>query len=126
MISPELVRQWLSGPPGWELEACEIDPRPGGAYNCIWREDDATEMRMHGVYQEVSPPERIVRTEKFEPPWYPGGAVGTLELDERDGRTTLTLTMRYDSRAARDGALTAPVAQSIAAGYDRLAGLLRE
>ena len=29
---PELVTQWLLGPPGWSMPVCEIDLRVGGAY----------------------------------------------------------------------------------------------
>ena len=57
-------------------------------------------MGMGGVYREIVPPERIVATERFDESWYPGGAVSTLALAEQGGRTTLTLTVRYEYRAA--------------------------
>jgi uncharacterized protein YndB with AHSA1/START domain len=81
-------------------------------------------MGMGGVFREIVAPQRIVATEKFDEAWYPGEAVGTLELVERADRTTLTQTMRYESRDARDAVLKSPMEQGVAASYDRLAELL--
>jgi uncharacterized protein YndB with AHSA1/START domain len=56
----------------------------------------------------------------------PGEALNTTALTERDGRTTLTLTMLFDSREARDGALGSGMEKGVAISYDRLADLLAE
>jgi uncharacterized protein YndB with AHSA1/START domain len=45
-------------------------------------------------------------------------------LTEQDGKTTLTLTVRYESREARDTVLKTGMTRGIGASYDRLAGLL--
>jgi hypothetical protein len=50
--------------------------------------------------------------------------VGTFLLAEEGGKTTLTQTMVYESREARDAVLKTPMEQGVAAGYDRLAELL--
>ncbi|HEY1381288.1 MAG TPA: SRPBCC family protein [Gemmataceae bacterium] len=122
---PELVKRWLLGPPGWSMPVCTIDLRVGGRYRYVWRQDaDGTEMGMGGVYREIVPPERIVCTEKFDQSWYPGEAVGTVVLVENDGVTTLTQTILYESKEARDAVLKSPMEQGVAAGYDRLAELL--
>jgi uncharacterized protein YndB with AHSA1/START domain len=81
-------------------------------------------MGMRGIYREVVPPARLVATEVFDESWYPGEAVDTLELVERDGRTILTVTVRYESREARDAVLQSPMEQGVAAGYDKLAEVL--
>jgi uncharacterized protein YndB with AHSA1/START domain len=75
---------------------------------------------MGGVYREVVPPERIVATEVFDEAWYPGEAVDTIVLVERDGQTTLTQTILYNSRATRDAVLKSPMQTGMAASYDRL------
>ena len=121
---PELLQRWLGVHAGWSWAVCEIDLRVGGAYRYVWRGPDGAEMGMGGVYREVVPPERIVATEKFDQSWYPGEAVSTVTLVERDGRTTLTLTVRYESREARDAVLASPMEQGVAAGFDKLAALL--
>jgi uncharacterized protein YndB with AHSA1/START domain len=122
---PELVQRWLLGPDGWSMPVCEIDLRVGGRYRYVWRHDrDGTDMGMGGVYREIVAPERIVVTEVFDDPWYPGEALGTLVLVEQGGKTTLTQTMLYESRATRDAVLKSPMESGVAASYDRLAELL--
>jgi uncharacterized protein YndB with AHSA1/START domain len=121
---PELVKRWLLGPDGWSMPVCEIDLRVGGSYRYVWRHANGNEMGMGGVYREIVTPERLVATEKFDESWYPGEAVGTIVLDERGGQTTLTQTMLYESREARDAVLNSPMEEGVAVGYDRLAALL--
>ena len=122
---PDLVRQWLLGPPGWSMPVCEMEVRVGGTYRWVWRHDsNGTEMGMGGVYREIVAPERLVTTERFDEAWYPGEALNTLVLIERAGRTTLTQTMRYESRAARDAVIKSNMEHGVAASYDRLADLL--
>jgi uncharacterized protein YndB with AHSA1/START domain len=121
---PALVRQWLSGLEGWTMPVCEIDLRVGGRYRYVWRkEKTGEEMSMGGVYREVVAPERIVATEKFDPAWYAGEAVDTFVFAEKGGRTTLTQTVRYESKEARDTALESSV-DGVAASFDRLEKIL--
>ena len=121
---PELVRQWLLGPPGWTMPVCEIDLRVGGKYRYVWRHANGNQMGMGGVHREIVVPERIIVTEKFDQPWYPGEAVGTLVLAEQGGRTMLTQTILYESREAREAVLKSPMEEGVAVGYNRLADLL--
>jgi uncharacterized protein YndB with AHSA1/START domain len=122
---PDLVRQWLLGPPGWSMPVCEMDVRVGGTYRWVWRHDtNGTEMGMGGVYREIVAPERLVTSERFDDAWYPGEALNTLVLIEQGGRTTLTQTMRYESRDARDAVIKSNMEKGVAASYDRLADLL--
>jgi uncharacterized protein YndB with AHSA1/START domain len=122
---PELVKHWLLGPPGWSMPICEIDLRVGGVYRYVWRRDsDGSEMGMGGVYREIVAPERLVATEKFDQAWYPGEAVGTTVLVEQDGKTTITQTVLYQSREARDAVLKSGMERGVAASYDRLAELV--
>ena len=121
---PELVKQWLLGPPGWSMPLCEIDLRVGGKYRYVWRNVNGNEMGMGGVYREIVAPARIVATERFDESWYPGEAVGTVVLVEQGGMTTLTQTLLYESREARDAVLKSPMEEGVVAGYDRLAELL--
>ena len=117
---PELLKRWLGVHNGWTLDVCEIDLRVGGAYRYVWRGPGSEEMGMGGVYRDIVRPERIVSTEKFDQSWYPGEAVGTMTLDERDGKTTMTTTVLYDSREARDVVLQSPMEHGVAAGYNEL------
>ncbi len=122
---PELVKQWLLGPPGWSMPICEIDLRVGGAYRYVWRQSsDGSEMGVRGAYREVVPQQRLVCTELFDEAWYPGEALITTTLTEQGGKTTLTLTVLYESREARDTVLKSGMERGVAASYDRLAELL--
>jgi hypothetical protein len=50
--------------------------------------------------------------------------VGTVVLTEKDGKTTLTQTVLYQSAEAREAVLKSPMESGVAAGYNRLAELL--
>jgi uncharacterized protein YndB with AHSA1/START domain len=121
---PELVRQWLLGPPGWSMPVCEIEFRVGGRYRYVWRRDNGDEMGVGGVYKEIVAPERIVATERFDQSWYPGEGLGTILLVEQGARTLMTQTLTYESREARDGVLKSPMESGVAISYDRLETLV--
>ena len=120
MTKPELMKRWFGVFGGWTLDVCEVDLRVGGSFRYLWRGPDGAQMGMRGVYREVVPPERIVNTEQYDEAWYPGGAVETLVLTEKAGKTTITATVRYDSREVRDAVLKSPMESGMAAGYDNL------
>ncbi|HKV63573.1 MAG TPA: SRPBCC family protein [Candidatus Acidoferrum sp.] len=124
LTKPELVKKWLLGPPGWTMPVCEIDLRVGGAYRFLWRGPDGAEMGTRGVCRELAPPERFVATERFDDPWYPGESLVTYVLAEQGVITTLTLTVQYESREARDGVLKTPMEHGVAMSYDRMEQLL--
>jgi len=125
LTKPELLQRWLLGPDGWSMPVCEIDLRVGGRYRYVWRHTtNGKEMASGGVYREIVPPDRLVSTEKFEDPWYPGESLVTYALVEQGGKTTLTCTMRLESREIRDAVLKTPMEQGVAASYDRLAEIL--
>jgi uncharacterized protein YndB with AHSA1/START domain len=123
---PELVRRWLTGPPGWEFVVCEIDLRAGGAYRWVWRNQAGKEMGLGGVYRQVVAPERIVNTQLFDDDWTGGEAIGTLVLTESNGKTTVSDTILYASKKVRDEILKSGMERGVAASYDRLDGILAE
>jgi uncharacterized protein YndB with AHSA1/START domain len=127
MTQPELIRRWLFLPPSWTMIRCEEDVRVGGAYRWEWAGPDGKiAMAMGGVYREVVPHERLVRTEKFEFGCQPqaGEQLGTLEFVEQGGGTLVKITVVYPSKDARDAALASGMEQGMAAGYDKLEALL--
>jgi uncharacterized protein YndB with AHSA1/START domain len=122
---PELLSRWLLGPPGWTMPVCEIDLRVGGAFRIVWRGPGGIEMGMGGVYREIAPPMRLVHTELFDVDWTGGETLVTTVLAERDGGgTSVTVTVLYASREARDAALRTGMERGMAASYDRLAEML--
>jgi uncharacterized protein YndB with AHSA1/START domain len=118
---PELVQRWLLGPDGWSMPVCEIDLRVGGGYRYVWRKDRTGEqMTLTGTFREILPPERLVHTERFEDPWYPGEAVITTVFEEQGGRTTMRQTMLLISREARDAVLKSGMETGVERSYQRL------
>jgi uncharacterized protein YndB with AHSA1/START domain len=125
LTRPALVKRWLLGPDGWSMTTCDIDLTVGGTYRYVWRrESDGAQMGMSGMYREIVPPERLVATERFDDPWYPGEALGAIVLLEADGRTLLEQTLRYESWQARDAVLASPMEDGLTRSYQRLASVV--
>jgi uncharacterized protein YndB with AHSA1/START domain len=126
MSKSEFLKRWLLGPPGWEMTVCENDMKVGGSFCHVWRKDDGTEMKMRGVYREIVPPERVVRTESFEFGCNAqmGEQLATLVLTESNGRTALNLTVLYPSKEARDATIASGMERGVGASYDRLDKIL--
>lgn len=127
LTRPEHVRAYFAAT---ELEVCEIDLRVGGGYRFegYIMEDDTETCAFHGTYLEVTRPARLVETWVFE--GRPDDeAVETVELEESDGVTTVTVTLAFADRATRDSTVwTGPdgthAADGIQGGDDRLERLL--
>jgi uncharacterized protein YndB with AHSA1/START domain len=117
---PELVKQWMLGPPGWSMPVCEIDLRVGGRLRYVWRNNDGREMGLNGVYREITPTDRLVHTELFDEDWTGGETVVTTLFTENSGKTTLAMTVRYASREVRDNVLKSGMETGVAESFDRL------
>lgn len=122
LTEPALLSRWMLGPPGWTMTVCEIDLKVGGSFRYVWKNTDGIEMAMRGTYREIVAPERIVNTEQFEFGCAPQACeqMGTAVLTEENGVTTLTTTILYPSKEARDGTIASGMERGVAAGYDRL------
>ncbi|MGH9161999.1 MAG: SRPBCC domain-containing protein [Vicinamibacteraceae bacterium] len=124
LTTPDVLKRWMHGPDGWTLALCEMDLRVGGAFRYVWKKANGGEMGMGGVFREIAPPERIVHTELFDEDWTGGETVVTTTLTEHGATTTLTLTILYASKAARDQALETNFAAGMEAAYRALDDLL--
>jgi len=120
---PEHLQQWMLGPAGWTMPVCEMDLRPGGAYRFVWRKEDGTEMTITGTVREVEAPERMVSTEEWGGDW--PEALNTIEFTEDGGKTTLTVTVLYPTKDARDAAVQTGMTDGMATSYDLLEEHLR-
>ncbi|HTN63140.1 MAG TPA: SRPBCC family protein [Devosia sp.] len=123
---PALIRRWLNGAPGWTMPVCEFEPRTGGKYRYEWQSPEGTIMGMGGVIREIEPVERIVTSELFDEDWTGGETISTIILTEANARTTLTNTIVYSSRQARDGALASPMADGMEFSFSKLDTVLAE
>jgi uncharacterized protein YndB with AHSA1/START domain len=120
--TPQHLQQWLLGPEGWTMPICELDARPGGAWRYVWRKADGSEMTLSGIVKEIVRPERMVTTERWGPEW--PETINTVVFTESAGQTTITVTVRYPSKEARDAALQTGMKEGMDQGFARLDRLL--
>lgn len=118
-----LLKRWFGLFGGWSLAVCEIDLKIGGPFRFVWRNPEGQRMGMSGFYREIVVPERIVHSELYDD--YPGESLVTTLLNERDGKTTLTSTILYESREIRDAVLKSGMERGVTASYENLDRLLR-
>lgn len=119
---PELLKQWLLGPPGWEMVVCNVAKKSGDRYRYEWRNTTTGhQFGTGGVCREVTP-ERIVYTEVMD--GQPGESLVTTTFVEESSKTTVTMTLLFDSGETRDVALKSGMERGVAASYDRLEELL--
>jgi uncharacterized protein YndB with AHSA1/START domain len=115
---PEYMKRWY-GNSCCELELCEMDVRPGGAWRRVLRMQDGTTIGFHGVYREVTYPTRVVFTEVFEPvPDHP--SVVTVTLSEQDGKTFVRVEQLHDSVESRDAHIASGMEPGMRETLDRL------
>lgn len=125
---PELVKRWLLGPPGWTMPVCEMDLRVGGKFRWRWRNADGAEFGFAGEFREVVRPSHIVHTQSYDPGTV-GGSMGaealiTADLTEKNGVTTYRTTIRYQSKADRDAAMSTGMTNGMEQSFLQLDSLL--
>ena len=125
MTKPEHVKRWWGClGEGYSVPVCEIDFRPGGRWRFVNRHPQG-EAVFYGVYREIAAPERLVFTEIYEPfPDVESIVIST--LTEENGKTRLTVTVRYPSLDVRDMVIKTGMAKGAGISYDRLDDLVRE
>ncbi len=118
---PELFTQWL-GPRGYLMTLETFEPKGGGAYRYIHQDKDGSAYAFHGVFHEVTAPERIIQTFEFE--GMPEKGHVTLETARFEalpgGRTRLTIQSIFQSVEDRDGMLQSGMEHGVNDGYERL------
>jgi uncharacterized protein YndB with AHSA1/START domain len=126
MSKPEHIKRWWGIlDKGYSVPACEVDLRPGGAWRFVNRTPRGEVVAFYGVYREITPPERMVFTEIFEP--FPDSeSVVTAVFTEENGKTRLTLTSLYPSLEVRDMVLKSGMERGAAISYDRLEEVARQ
>lgn len=117
---PARFARWW-GPWGHANPEVRLDVRPGGRWEVMHRTVGGDVHRFHGQYVAVEPPRRLVQTMRWEDST---PSEEMLQLVERDGRTTVTATARYDWLAVRDMVLNSGMMEGAQQTYDRLADLL--
>ena len=102
--NPDLFKRWwVPEGAGLTLLSCEMDARTGGKYRLVFAHPAAPDgMAFFGTYQEVIPGKRMVWSNEESGDQ---GGVTTVVFEERDGRTFVTYSERYQTAEALDDAL---------------------
>lgn len=102
-----------------------MEVKPGGTWRFVQRDAAGNVFAFHGVYHDVTAPERCVQTFEFE--GVPGhAALETSTFEEFDGKTKLTQQSVFQSVADRDGMVQSRMEEGASESMDRLAELLAE
>jgi uncharacterized protein YndB with AHSA1/START domain len=101
--TPELLKRWWAPKStGVTLVSCEADVRVEGKYRFEFGHPASEQtMAFFGKYLEVTPHSRLVWTNEESD----DGAVTTLTLEEKEGKTLLVIQELYPSKEALDRTL---------------------
>lgn len=118
---PELMKQWLLGPDGWEMTECVVATEVGQTYRTSWAPIGDTEGQPFGFEGEallIDAPRRSVNTERMI--GMPVETLNDLNLYEEDGATLITLYIEYPDKETRDMILATGMADGMETSYARL------
>lgn len=126
-IDPKLYTQWL-GPRGLTMTLEIFEPKNGGMWRYIQKDQEGNEYAFHGVSHEVTAPERIISTFEFEGLPEKGHVIlETARFEALPGdRTKLTSQSVFQSVVDRDGMLHSGMEEGVNDSYDRLDELLEK
>lgn len=121
---PALFVRWM-GPRYLTTTIDVMEAKTNGRWRMIHRDPDGNEYAFHGVYHEVTAPERIVQTFEFE--GMPGHvSLETATFEDLGGRTLVTGHSVFQSVADRDGMVASGMEVGVNDSNERLAELLAE
>jgi uncharacterized protein YndB with AHSA1/START domain len=118
---PQMIPNWW-GPRELATTVERLEARTGGIWRFVQRDPDGNVHAFHGVFHEVSAPQRIVRTFEYE--GTPGRVMlETVAFDEVAGRTKLITQSVFQTLADRDQMVAAGMERGVVDSMERLAQL---
>lgn len=120
---PTMLPKWM-GPAKYEMTTSESNNRAGGKYRWAWDLGDDNELVITGRILDMDEPARVVTAEYMQP--FPDPSFNLLVLNEKAGKTTVSVHMVFPNPEARDGALASGMQDGMDEGYARLDALLAE
>ncbi len=122
-VDPRALAEWW-GPEEYQNTVDRWEPRSGGAWRIVQRAPDGTEHPFRGVFQEIVPAKRLTWTFEYEPA---AGHIATQALTfdpAPGGKTKLTVRVRFDNQADRDGMLASGMEWGMRQSYEQLDDVL--
>ena len=101
--TPEHLMEWFTPAP-WTVASCEIDLRPGGAFNVVMRSPDGELFPNVGCCLEVVPNERLVTTDALLPGYRPAEnpfMTAIITMEAHAGGTRYVAMARHRDVASR-------------------------
>lgn len=119
---PSLVPRWW-GPRRLKTVVDKFDFRVGGAWRYIQTDNDGNSFAFNGVYKEIDEPRLISNTFEFEP--MPGHILTETSIfEEVDGKTTMFVTVQYDSLEDLEGMVATGMEKGSRESHERLEALV--
>ncbi|MFT3838985.1 MAG: SRPBCC family protein [Myxococcaceae bacterium] len=113
---------WVPKSFNMNLLSCELDVRVGGGYKLVFQHPASKDpISFFGKYTEVVPNSKIVWTNEEEGH---GNQVTTVTFEEKNGKTLLTMSDLYPSKAALDEAMSSGATSGHGETFDQLEALL--
>ncbi|MPN20716.1 hypothetical protein SDC9_168095 [bioreactor metagenome] len=105
-----------------------FEPKSGGSWRYIHRDQEGNEYAFHGVNHEVTEPERIIGTFEYEGLPEKGHVIlDTARFEALPGdRTKLTSQSVFQTVEDRDGMLQSGMEEGVNDSYNRLDELLEK
>lgn len=98
---PQHITKWW-GPNGFTNTTQKMDVRNGGVWDSIMHGPDGTDYKNHIVYNEVTPPERLIYTHESGPKFQ-----AIITFEEHGNQTRLTMQTIFESVEQRDRTIKA-------------------
>jgi uncharacterized protein YndB with AHSA1/START domain len=124
-VDPKLLAMWL-GPRRLTTDIKVFQPKNGGSYRYISREQNGDEYVFHGVFHLVQANEKIIQTFQFQFKDIKGGvSLDTATFETlANNRTKFTIQSVYQSVADRNLMMHSNMEKGVNEGHERLDELL--
>lgn len=123
----DIYVKWL-GPRDLTTNLEMFEPRNGGRWRFTQKDKDGNEFGFHGVYHDVTVPERIIGTFEFEGLPESGHVIlESTRFEALPGDRTRVITQSvYQSVEDRDGMIAAGMESGVVDGFERLDEILEK
>ncbi len=123
--NPELFVKWM-GPREYTMTLETFEPETGGQWRYVHTDATGEAFGFHGVFHDITAPERIIQTFEFEGLSEKGHvALETAKFEDLPGgKTRLTTQSLFQSVNDRDAMIQSGMESGINDSYERLEGLV--
>ncbi len=121
-----MINEWL-GPKDLKMTTEKFEAESGGSYRYIHTDNKGQSFAFHGVFHEVTFPERIIQTFEYEGEEKGHVALETIQFDSlSDNRTRVIAQSLFQSVADRDFMIQSGMEQGVQESHQKLDDLLQK